>query len=211
MFLCTLTDKPPPKENLMTQQQTLCAGCEGLFMPIRKGQFYCSRKCQQPTTRNASRGGRKMENIRMNAIHFTRATDLTHMVYSTAPNQRLGVMKDILDYVPCDAGLRRILSDPTLHKEPPKANARLNISKAAAAYTKMFFGVSVTTYMRQVKAGTVNKRFVPTTSVALIPTSEEPEVHITRDVGKFLAGLRENRKADRTQPLQTIPSNPLFI
>ena len=194
MFLCILTDKPPPKENLMTQQQTLCAGCEKLFMPIRKGQFYCSRKCQQPTTRNASRGGRKMENSRMNAIHFTRATDLTHMVYSTAPNKRLGVMKDILAAIPQDASLRRVLSDPALLKEPLKANGRLNISKAASAYTKKFFGVSITAYMRQVKAGTVNERFVPTASIAPSPTCNEPEVHTKRDAGRFLAWLREARK-----------------
>jgi hypothetical protein len=79
------------------------------------------------------------------------------MIYSIPPRERLGMMRHILSFVETDAGLCNILTDPKLLTAPPKANNRMNIAKAASAYTKKFFGVSIQTYVKQVKAGTVNE------------------------------------------------------
>lgn len=126
----------------------------------------------------------------MNSIHHNRAHDLFHMVYGVAPNQRLGAMKGILDCIPHDAGLRRILSDPTFLKEPPRHNGRKNIANAASAYTQKFFGVSITTYIKQVKAGTVNEELEPIRSPRMELTTDEPEIHIERDPSAFFAAVR---------------------
>lgn len=139
-----------------------------------------------------------MENTQMNATHYARVHDLTRMIYSVAPNQRLGAMKDILDYIPQDAGLRRILSDPILHKEPPKADGKMNVAKAASEYTKKFFGVSITTYMKRVVAGTVNEAFIPEPSFAPMVTTDEPEIHLKRNESEFLSQLRDTRNLTRS-------------
>lgn len=55
--------------------------------------------------------------------------------------------------IPHDAGLRNILTDPELHKRRPRADGRMNIAKAANAYTQKFFGLSIKRYIKAVKAG----------------------------------------------------------
>lgn len=85
--------------------------------------------------------------------HYVRANDLAGMVYSVAPSERLGVMKHILEYIPHDAGLRRILSDPKLLRQVPHKSGRKNIAQAANAYVQKFFGISIKTYMAKIKAG----------------------------------------------------------
>jgi hypothetical protein len=75
------------------------------------------------------------------------------MIYSTPPQVRLGVMKHILSFIPHDAGLRNILTDPELHMEPPRVDNRMNIAKAANAYTQKFFGLSIKRYIKAVRAG----------------------------------------------------------
>lgn len=117
----------------------ICQACEVEFTPKRSDQLYCSRCCQ----RNASRGNRTIENRERTQNHYERAARLKQMVYSTPTNERLGVMKDILDAIPHDAGLRNILSDPDLLREPPRPDNRMNVAKAAHAYVRMFFGLSV--------------------------------------------------------------------
>jgi hypothetical protein len=77
------------------------------------------------------------------------------MIYSTPPQERLGMMQHILSFIPCDAGLRNILTDLELHKEPPRADNRKNITKAANAYTQKFFGLSIRRYIKAVQAGTM--------------------------------------------------------
>ena len=109
----------------------------------------------------------------MAEIHYARVTDLSNMIYSVAINQRLGVMKDVLDCVPHDSVLRRILTDPSLLKVPPRPDKKLNIAKAASEYTKKFFGVSIVTYIKQVKEGTVNEEF-PVSRTRHIAAPERP-------------------------------------
>ncbi|MBY6157252.1 hypothetical protein [Pseudooceanicola nitratireducens] len=62
-------------------------------------------------------------------------------------------MKHILEFVQHDAGLRNILTDPELHKRPPRPDGRMNIAKAAHVYTQTFFGLSIKRYMQLVCAG----------------------------------------------------------
>jgi hypothetical protein len=75
------------------------------------------------------------------------------MVYSAPPQNRLGVMKHILEFITEDAGLRNILTDPELHMKPPRADNRLNITKAANAYTQAFYGLSVRKFIQSVQSG----------------------------------------------------------
>jgi hypothetical protein len=77
------------------------------------------------------------------------------MIYSTPPQERLGVMQHILSFIPNDAGLRNIMTDLELHKEPPSADNRKNIAKAANAYTQKFFGLSIRQYVKAVQSGTM--------------------------------------------------------
>lgn len=177
----------------MTKQHT-CKGCEQSFTPTRKNQDYCNRRCQK----NASRGSRQRENSQMTAIHYQRAHDLFHMVYGVAPNQRLGAMKNILDTIPQDACLRRILSDPLLLNEAPRAYGRKNFVQAASGYTKKFFGVSISTYVKQVKAGTVNEEFEQPRTSRTEPVSNDPEVFVQRAPVLFFAELKKLRDEARS-------------
>lgn len=130
-----------------------CPGCSTAFMPKRSNQRYCSRECQRCSTRNASRGSRSAENRERSWRHYERAYRLTEMVYTSPPPERLGVMKHILAFIPRDAGLRNILTDPELHMRPPRPDGRMNIAKAANAYTQTFFGLSIKRYIKAIRAG----------------------------------------------------------
>ena len=139
-----------------------CPKCATEFRPKRKDKRFCSRECQKASSNNASRGSRYGENKARSYRHYERAMRLAEMVYSVAPHERLGVMKDILSHAPHDAGLRNILSDPSLLKAHPASDNGLffrgrtkTISQAANAYTQMFFGVSIRTYLGKVRAGEV--------------------------------------------------------
>ncbi|KQB96842.1 hypothetical protein AL073_06990 [Loktanella sp. 1ANDIMAR09] len=129
-----------------------CTSCSTVFMPNRSNQRYCSRECQRSTSRNASRGDRSIESKQRSWQHYDRADRLKEMLYSTPPQERLGMMKHILEFIPYDAGLRNILTDPELHMQPPKRDSRMNIAKAANAYTQKFFGLSIKRYIKAVRA-----------------------------------------------------------
>ena len=77
------------------------------------------------------------------------------MLYTTPLAHRLGMMQHILSFVPMDAGLRNILTDQDLLSEAPQVNGRKNVAKAANAYTRKFFGVSIKAYIARVKEGTL--------------------------------------------------------
>ncbi|KRS13687.1 hypothetical protein XM53_03625 [Roseovarius atlanticus] len=126
-----------------------CPGCTAAFMPKRLNQSYCSRACQK----NASRGNRSAENRERSRRHYERAQRLAEMVYSAPPQERLGIIMHILEFIPHDAGLRNILTDPDLLGQPPRADNRMNIAKTANAYTKKFYGLSIKRYMTTVRSG----------------------------------------------------------
>ncbi len=130
-----------------------CPGCSAAFAPKRSNQRYCSSGCQRRSSRNSSRGSRSTENRQRSRRHYERVHRLTEMIYSAPPQERLGVMKHILDFVPHDAGLRNILTDHELHRQTPRSDGRMNIAKAANAYTKMFFGLSIQRYIEVIRAG----------------------------------------------------------
>lgn len=130
-----------------------CPRCSTVFTPKRSNQRYCSRSCAKSATRNATRANRCAENRKRSWQHYERADRLKEMIYSTPPQERLGVMKHILEFIPHDAGLRNILTDPELHMRPPRVDNRLNIAKAANAYTQKFYGLSVKRYIKAVMAG----------------------------------------------------------
>lgn len=132
---------------------SVCPACGTSFMRKRSNQKYCSRPCQRKTSRNTARGDRKVENKQRSRTHYERAAELKEMIYSTPPLKRLGMMRHILSFVPNDAGLRNILTDPELHMEPPQADNRKNIAKAANAYTRKFFGLSIKPYIKKVCSG----------------------------------------------------------
>lgn len=132
---------------------TACPSCNTVFIPKRSNRKYCSRACQRSTTRNASRGDRSNENKHRSWQHYERADRLKEMVYATPPQERLGMMKHILECIPHDAGLRNILTDPELHMQPPRRDNRLNIAKAANAYTQKFFDLSIKRYIKAVRSG----------------------------------------------------------
>lgn len=166
--------------------QMVCPKCETSFSPKRSNQKFCSRTCSKAATRNAARGDRSSGNKAMSAAHYERAKGLAEMVYSVPPQRRLGMMKHILDYVPIDAGLRRILSDPKLLKAHPINDGHLfyrgygkTITQAASAYTQKFFGVGIQTYLKQVREGTLNENH-PVTPAAC--HSSAPRLHPIKKV-----------------------------
>ncbi len=130
-----------------------CPHCASVFTPKRSNQKFCSRRCQLASSRNATRGSRSEENEARKAKHFERSQRLFEMLYLAPPLERLGVMQEILSYVPTDTGLRNILTDPVLLSERPRVDGRMNIAKAASAYTQKFYGISGTTYVRKVRLG----------------------------------------------------------
>lgn len=128
-----------------------CPACGNSFTRKRTNQHFCSRCCQQ----NASRTDRFLENLLRDEYQSARAADLREMLYSAPPNERLGIMKDILDAAEHDGSLRNILTWPILLADRMGSAGRgqSNIAKAADAYTKKFFGVSITAYIRGVRKG----------------------------------------------------------
>lgn len=131
-----------------------CPVCTINFVPKRSNQKYCAKSCQN----NASRDSREHEYIARNKMHYIRARDLAELVYSAPVNQRLGIMKNILEAArEHDATLRNILTDPTFlkashddkylfHRRAP--GSYKTISQAANAYCKKFYGLSVQKYLR---------------------------------------------------------------
>ena len=138
---------------LLDRKTVECPSCGTAFKPKRSNQRYCSRTCQQRTSRNASRGDRSKEHKERSRKHYERAARLREMIYTAPPEERLGVMKDILSFIPTDSGLRNILTDPELHAEKAPLGFAMNIAKAANASTQKFCGVSIKKYLRAVRSG----------------------------------------------------------
>ncbi len=149
---------------------TTCPGCGTSFEPKRSNQRYCDSACQKKATRNSSRSDRTIENLEAIRLHYDRAIRLAEMLYKVPINERLGVMKDILDSaeLPEQANIRRILTDPKLLKAHPRNiddkglfldGRHKTISQAATTYTYKFFGISIQTYLRRLKMATLDELF----------------------------------------------------
>lgn len=152
MFDMTPTDSA-------SMNDTECPACSKYFTPARSNQLYCSRDCQKKSTRNASRVFRHLENFARDELEAVRARDLWDILYKTPPDERLGVMKDILEAAHHDGGLRNILTRPELLSDGPYSagRGRMNIAKAADAYCKKFLQMSVRSYIRHVRAELTGK------------------------------------------------------
>ncbi|WP_146134890.1 hypothetical protein [Donghicola tyrosinivorans] len=120
---------------------------------------------------------------------------MEELIYSTIPNERLGVMKSILDHCLHDACLRRILTDPLLlNEEPTEYSYRKNIAKAASTYTRKFFGVSIKTYIHQAQFQTLNEEFpVAFKHRGTRPLGDQNGQYVEQDAREFLERLREDR------------------
>lgn len=140
-------------DSVESTSMSTCPKCSAEFTPSRSNQKYCSKPCQKATARNTSRGSRTVENKARSGRHYERASRLAEMVYSMPREQRLGVVKDILSFVSHDAGLRNILTDVDLLKQAPRKDQRKTIAQVANIYAKMFFGMSITAYVRAVREG----------------------------------------------------------
>ncbi len=134
-----------------------CPNCDKEFEPRRKNHTHCSDNCRKKASRNTNRGCRAGENKKRSVFHYERAARLVELLYSVPQSERLGQMKHILSHIDHDAGLRNILTDTALLKAKPWKNGRKNIAQAASAYTIRFFGVSIQTYIKQVREGSVNE------------------------------------------------------
>jgi hypothetical protein len=133
---------------------TTCPACTVSFVPKRSNQKYCSKSCQK----NASRDSREVENKTRNRLHYHRALDLAELIYTAPVNQRLGIMKTVLEAArDHDKVLRNILTDPVFlyaspddkslfHRRAP--GSYKTISQAADAYCRKFFGLSVGDYLK---------------------------------------------------------------
>lgn len=138
----------------MSATAFICPTCKVRFEPKRSNQKYCAKSCQK----NATRGSRRTEDKVRNELHYVRALDLAEIVYTAPTDQRLGIIKTILEAARGhDAVLRNILKDPALLGASP-LDKRLfyrglphsyrTISQAVDAYCRKFFGLSVTDYLR---------------------------------------------------------------
>jgi hypothetical protein len=132
----------------------ICPTCKSSFEPKRSNQIYCAKSCQN----NASRGTRQIEANARNRLHYRRALDLAELVYTAPIDQRLGIMKTILEAArDHDAVLRNILRYPGFLKASPEdrylfhrraPGSYRTISQAANAYCRKFFGLSVADYLK---------------------------------------------------------------
>ncbi|MCU9839673.1 hypothetical protein OEZ49_18010 [Ruegeria sp. WL0004] len=177
---------------VMAVEEISCPVCGIEFIPRRSNQQYCSRCCQK----NATRGDRYFENFERSEVEAARARHLMDMLYGAPPGERLGVMKDILSFVPCDSGLRNILTRPELLRDAPfsSSRGRMNIAKAADAYTKMFFGVSIRTYVKVARTG------------AELPEAEVRSATDTGPVPNLRRRLTKKKVRCIHRPLREVPS-----
>lgn len=169
----------------------VCPMCQINFKPKRSNQRFCSQGCQKKSSRNTTRGSRTIEQRERDKLHYDRARRFAEMIYYVPVDERLGVMRTIIDsalwpekelalkknldpeekpdpeLVRATKGarsVRNILTDPKLLKAHPSKDKGLfltgrnkTISQAANAYTQKFFGLSIQTYLKKFRAGTLKK------------------------------------------------------
>lgn len=135
------------------QPQALCPSCQRPFRQRRGNQRFCSRPCQKNATRGSRKVADSFEEKRRSHVHYNRAMWLAHDLYSTRPDQRLGLVASLIEAARThDAQLRSILTDPTLLNASPDDPGLFfrrcpytykTISQAANAYCRKFWGHGV--------------------------------------------------------------------
>lgn len=92
-----------------------CPRCAVVFRPRRKDQRYCRKECAKASSRNASRGPRKVENRKRSEAHYQRAAWLSYDLNRMDQNKRRKMILSILEAASGhDAAFRNILLDPAL-------------------------------------------------------------------------------------------------
>lgn len=132
-----------------------CLSCGEPFHQTRPNRKHCSANCRKKASRNTARGDRTVEKRRRRETHYDRARALQETVYKTVPEQRLGIMREILQHAASDAQLRAILTDRKLLGASRRFAGQLNIAMAGNAYTRKFLGISIEEFINQQKLGTL--------------------------------------------------------
>jgi hypothetical protein len=132
-----------------SKPQRLCPQCKS---PVtgRPNKVFCNSNCRkrysEPTRNSFSSATKRRENREF----FDRAMRLAEELYGIPPNQRLGFMKDLIDYARLgeDRQLQDILSNYVLlhpnpytdpHLFPKRSRAYCTITQAASNYCKRFW------------------------------------------------------------------------
>ena len=130
-----------------TERVRQCPYCREVITG-RPNKIFCSTNCRK---RNSFCSPTKR---RENLEFFDRALRLAEVLYQTPPNQRLGFMKDLIDYARMgdDCELRNILCNPILLRPNPytlsvlfykRSRAYCTISQAASNYCKRFWRANI--------------------------------------------------------------------
>ena len=120
----------------------------------RPNKIYCSSNCRKRATEMKSNSQFSPTKRRENTEFFERALRLAEELYKTIPSQRLGFMKDLINYARTgnDCELRNILCNPMLLKPNPytqrflfyrRSREYCTISQAASNYCKRFWRANV--------------------------------------------------------------------
>lgn len=94
-----------------------CPACGQGFTRSRKGQRFCSRRCQKSSSHNAARGSRKSCDAPTRRGDLQRKYELLHELnqryYTMPPDQRLGFVSELLDQARAgNIRLREIFTTP---------------------------------------------------------------------------------------------------
>ena len=140
-------------QNPIPKSKRLCPQCNGAVFG-RRNKIFCTSNCRkrhsEPTRNSYSSPTKRRENSEF----FDRALRLAVELYALPPNQRLGFMKDLIDYARLgeDPQLRDILSNYVLlhphpyndlHLFPRRSRAYCTIAQAASNYCKRFWRANV--------------------------------------------------------------------
>ena len=131
-----------------------CPRCSGLVQG-RRNKMYCSSNCRKRHKEIKRNSFSSVSKRRENTEFFYRAVRLSEAYYTLPPAERLGFVKDLIDYAresKDDAQIRDILSNYKLLRPNPKEDLflfyrgkphHLTIAQVTARYCKRFWKANV--------------------------------------------------------------------
>ncbi len=136
-----------------TERVRQCSNCR-VVITGRPNKIFCSTNCRKHYSEPQRNSFYSPTKRRENLEFFDRALRLAEVLYQTPPNQRLGFMKDLIDYARMgdDCELRNILCNPMLLRPNPytqrflfhrRPRAYCTISQAASNYCKRFWRANI--------------------------------------------------------------------
>lgn len=151
--------------DLLFGKTAICPYCASDFVKSRSDQKFCKPACRkaesQTRLRKASPANstNSSDKRRTNLLLFDRALRLAEMIYTSAPDKRLGIVKAFVDQAKAgDFTMRHILTNRVfLYPDTDNRNlffrrqptVYLTVSQAADKYCHRFWGMGV----REVLAG----------------------------------------------------------